>query len=123
MGMFANLTQIYYNSSFCNGSDYFYKQSEIECFSDPIECCNRFSGKNLVYGKCLNGSINYCTVPSQSLEDLGYILQLFGILFTMVLGTSIVYGFCRFLCYREAENFDRDLERQKLMNSNYTEKL
>ena len=116
MGIFANLTQIYYNSSFCNGSTYFYKESEIECFSEPKECCNEIVGKTLYYNKCINGTINYCSVPNEAIEDLGYILQLFGILFITMTGTGIICWFCRFFCYSEAENFDRDAERQKLMN-------
>lgn len=116
MGMFANLTQMYYNSSFCNGSVYFYKQSEIECFSDPTGCCDNIVGKQLIYNKCINGTINHCTVPNEAVEDLGYILQLFGILFLTATGTGIIYLFCRFVCYREVENFDRDVERQKLIN-------
>lgn len=117
MGMFANLTQIYYNNSFCNGSNYFYKQSEIECFTEPTECCNEIVGKTLYYNKCVNRTINYCSVPNVAEEDLGYVLQLFGILFLTIIGTTIVYGFCRFVCYKEVENFDRDVERQKLLNS------
>ena len=116
MGMFANLTQIYYNSSFCNGNVIFYKQSEMECFSDPTECCDQIVGKNLIYNKCVNGTINHCSIPNVAEEDLGYILQLFGILFLTVTGTVIIYGFCRFVCYREVETFDRDVERQKLIN-------
>ena len=123
MGMFANLTQIYYNSSFCNGSIYFYKQSEIECFTDPIECCDRIAGENLLYNKCTNGTINHCIVPSEALEDLGYILQLFGILFVTITGTAIIYGFCRFVCCKDAEIFDRDVERQKLINENSYQSL
>lgn len=123
MGMFANLTQIYYNNSFCNGSIYFYKQSEIECFTDPIECCDRIVGKNLFYNKCMNGTINHCIVPSEALEDLGYILQLFGALFITILGTFIVYCFCRFVCYKDTENFLMDVERQKLINENSSQSL
>ena len=119
MGMFANLTQIYYNSSFCNGSIYFYKQ----CFTDPIECCDRIAGENLLYNKCTNGTINHCIVPSEALEDLGYILQLFGILFVTITGTAIIYGFCRFVCCKDAEIFDRDVERQKLINENSYQSL
>lgn len=116
MGMFANLTQIYYNNPSCNDSLYFYKQSEIECFSEPIECCDNIIGKQLIYNKCINGTINYCSVPNVAEEDLGYILQLFGILFITIVGTTIIYGFCRFICYSEVENFDRDIERMKLLN-------
>ena len=118
MGMFANLTQIYYNNSFCNGSVYFYKQSEIECFSDPLECCDSIVGKTLYYNKCINGTINHCTVPNEAIEDLGYILQLFGILFLTMTGSVIIYCFCRVVCYSEEKNFDRDVERRKLMNQN-----
>lgn len=116
MGIFANLTQIYYNNSVCYGSAYFYKQSEIECFTEPEECCDQIVGKNLIYNKCVNGTINHCSIPNVAEEDLGYILQLFGILFLTVTGTVIIYGFCRFVCYREVETFDRDVERQKLIN-------
>ena len=116
MGIFANLTQLYYNSSFCNGSVTFYKQSEMECFTDPTECCDQIVGKNLVYNQCINGTINHCSVPNAAEEDMGYILQLFGILFLTITGTLIIYSFCRFVCYSEVENFDRDVERQKLMN-------
>jgi len=123
MGMFANLTQIYYNSSFCNGSIHFYKQSEIECFTDPLECCDRIAGEDLFYNKCINGTINHCTVPNEAIENLGYILQLFGILFVTMTGTGIIYWFCRFVCYSEAENFDQDVERQKLMNRNSYQSL
>tara|TARA_R110001592_G_scaffold18816_12_gene77742 strand:+ start:18684 stop:19055 length:372 start_codon:yes stop_codon:yes gene_type:complete len=123
MGMFANLTQIFYNNSFCNGSAYFYKQSEIECFSDPTQCCDDIVGKQLIYNKCVNGTINHCSVPNVEEEDLGYILQLFGILFITIVGTTIIYGFCRFICYSEVENFDRDIERQKLLNERSSQGL
>lgn len=116
MGIFANLTQVYYNSPLCNGTINFYKQSEIECFSDPTQCCDDIVGKQLIYNKCVNGTINHCSVPNVAEEDLGYILQLFGILFITIVGTTIIYGFCRFICYSEVENFDRDVERQKLLN-------
>lgn len=116
MGIFANLTQIFYNGSFCNSSIRLFKQSEMECFIDPIECCNNMAGEQLVYEKCTNGTINYCTVPNQAQEDMGYILQLCGVLFLTLAGTMLIYGFCRFVCYREVENFDRDIERQKLLN-------
>jgi len=115
MGIFANLTQAYYNSPLCNGTIYFYKQSEIECFTDPTQCCDDIVGKQLIYNKCVNGIINHCSVPNVAEEDLGYILQLFGILFITMVCTSIIYGFFRFVCYREAENFDSDAERQKLI--------
>ena len=123
MGMFANLTQIFYNNSFCNGSAYFYKQSEIECFSDPTQCCDDIVGKQLIYNKCVNGTINHCSVPNVEEEDLGYILQLFGILFITIVGTTIIYGFCRFICYSEVENFDRDIERKKLLNERSSQGL
>ncbi len=118
MGMFANLTQIYYNNSFCNGSAYFYKQSEIECFSDPLECCDSIVGKTLYYNKCINGTINHCTVPNEAIQDLGYIFQLFGILFLAMTGSVIIYWVCRVFCHSEEKIFDRDAERRKLMDQN-----
>ena len=117
MGMFANLTQIYYNNSFCNLTRYFYKQDETECFGDPIECCDNIAGKHLVYDKCINGVINYCSGFNQAEEAFGYILQIFGVLFLTLTITLIVFGFCRYVCYRDVESFDRNAERQKFLNN------
>lgn len=126
MGFFSNLTQIYYNDTLCNGINYFRKEIIQECFTESIQCCNNFIGKELTYNKCLNGSMNLCTVSNKSLEELGYVFQLFGVLCLTCLGTLVVYAFCRFVCYRDVENFENDvqeIQRKRLIQGGYYNSL
>ena len=113
MGFFANLTQIYYNDTLCNGMNYIRKEILQECFAVPTDCCNDLVGKKLTYNQCINGTINMCTVSNRSLEELGYILQLFGILSLTAIGTRIIYAFCRFVCYRDVGTLENDLVNEK----------
>ena len=118
MGFFSNLTQIYYNDTVCNGINYLTREVLQECFTVPTDCCDSLAGKKLNYNQCINGTVNMCTVSNQTLEELGYILQLFGILCLTAIGTLVIYAFCRFVCYREAETLENELisqQRKKLI--------
>ena len=113
MGFFANLTQIYYNNTVCNGINYLRKEILQECFTVPTDCCNDLAGKQMTYNQCINGTVNMCTVSDRELEELGYTLQLFGILCLAGLGTLVVYAFCRFICYRDVETLENELVNQQ----------
>ena len=113
MGFFVNLTQIFFNSTICNGTYYLYKQTMEECFGDYSTCCNNFLEKNVSYNTCVNGTVTYCNSLNDPREDIGYIIQIFGILGITTLGAFLVYGFCRFVCYRNVENFDRSASSNK----------
>jgi len=123
MGFFANLTQIYYNDTVCNGINYLRKEILQECFTVPIDCCDDLAGKQLTYNQCINGTFNMCTVSNRELEELGYILQIFGILCLTAIGTLVIYAFCRFVCYRDVETLENELVNEKrkklIMRGNY----
>ena len=104
MGIFSNLTQLYFNNSLCNGTAYYHKETLEECFLDPRVCCDRFTSKGTVYGECINGKINYCESLNQPLEQLGYIVQIFGILSLTITGTLIVFGVVKFFCTKQQKN-------------------
>jgi hypothetical protein len=105
MGIFVNLTEIYFTGENCTKGYYLTKQIFEECFGETIDCCNDFVEENIVYGKCYGKNITYCSSMDKPLEQFGYIIQIFGVLFIVVISGLSIYAFCRFVCYKEVEDF------------------
>ena len=108
MGIFVNLTKIYFRGENCTDGYYLTKQIFEECFEETFVCCNDFMQEDIVYGKCYGKNITYCSSMDQSLEQFGYIIQIFGVFFIVVISGLSIYAFCRFFCYKEVEDFSKD---------------
>lgn len=109
MGIFVNLTEVYFQKDNCSGGYYLTKQIFEECFGDANQCCDDYSTNNPIYGKCYGKNITYCSSMDQPLEQFGYIIQIFGVLFIVSLSGLLIYGFIRYFCYREIENISIDM--------------
>jgi len=105
MGIFVNLTKFYFREKNCTGGYYLTKQIFEECFGETIVCCNDFMEEDIVYGKCYGKNITYCSSMDQPLEQFGYIIQIFGVLFIVAISGLSIYSCCRFICYKEVEDF------------------
>jgi len=122
MGFFVNLTQVFYNNTNCNGTYYLYKQTLDECFGEMSTCCANFLKKDSLYNTCINGTINFCNVFDSPTEEMGYILQIFGVLAVVVLSSIIIYAFIRIICYNGMENYnDNGTVNKNLQRGSYEE--
>lgn len=104
MGIFVNLTEVYFQKDNCSGGYYLTKQIFEECFGDANQCCDDYSTNNPIYGKCYGKNITYCSSMDQPLEQFGYIIQIFGVLFIVAISGLSIYTFCRFVCYKDVED-------------------